>query len=856
TGRDETTGTETVEVIHEALIRSWGQTQVWMAEDRSFRSWQERLRIGLHTWESSGHDEGALLRGAPLAEAETWLRLRAVDLGQAERTFVEEGLALRGRRAAEREAQRQAELEAARRLQEAHGVALRQAAIGLASEARLQMQGPNQDLAVLLALEAVGAYPYTWQAELALAEIVCDFRLVWRFAHGVPVMWPAQVAPDGTKFLTASNDGVLRVFDLATGKNLLTVQAYEGVAANWHRARWSPSGDRILTHSPYSGTPRVWDAQSGELLVECVADGNSLAEWDGTRIVTYRMDRVVRIWDARTGEQLHALTGIEDQYVSLSPDGKWIATWTGQIWDAETGELAYTLAECEEAIAQGERSWFSWSPDGARLGTGIAGTAWVWDAATGEEVLALQTGYRGKADLRWSLDGRRLLVTGYTGDDSRAAIWDAANGEKLRELPFTDGLFYPIEPWSPQGDRIAVPDAQGHVTIYDAYSGVEVLRLPVGTDRPCVTWLPDGSGFATAGDDLARIWRIAAPGFTLSSERDTPPDTWEGPNIAAWSPDDTRIARPFDDGSVRVWDAASRRECVRITRGIPRPGIAINWVAWSPDSGRILTGGGDGGVEIWDAASGARVLRLAGHGDVALDEHWSVGHVVMGLAWSPDGMRALTTGRDHRAVIWDTATGAVLREFPGREYYDGAWSPDGRRVALCDQFGYGGPVKVWDAETGEALLTLLPDDFGYGTSGVAWSPDGTRIVTFSLDGVGRLWDAATGALVGTFAVRDFCSGAQWSPTGDRFLVGSYGVGVRVWDAATLQQVAGYPGGPSGSTGSWSPDGTAIAIGYANGDTKVYPAWESLEELIAYAKAHCVLRELTPEERAQYGLPER
>jgi hypothetical protein len=56
--------------------------------------------------------------------------------------------------------------------------------------------------------------------------------------------------------------------------------------------------------------------------------------------------------------------------------------------------------------------------------------------------------------------------------------------------------------------------------------------------------------------------------------------------------------------------------------------------------------------------------------------------------------------------------------------------------------------------------------------------------------------------------------------------------------------------------SWSPDGTAIAIGYFDGDLKVYPAWQSLEELVAYAKDCCVLRHLTPEERTQFGLPPR
>jgi hypothetical protein len=48
----------------------------------------------------------------------------------------------------------------------------------------------------------------------------------------------------------------------------------------------------------------------------------------------------------------------------------------------------------------------------------------------------------------------------------------------------------------------------------------------------------------------------------------------------------------------------------------------------------------------------------------------------------------------------------------------------------------------------------------------------------------------------------------------------------------------------------------MAIGYGNEDLKILPAWESLEDLVAFVREHCVLRDLTPEERAQYGLPER
>jgi DNA-binding SARP family transcriptional activator/ABC-type branched-subunit amino acid transport system ATPase component len=115
TGRDAT-GRETVEVAHEALIRNWARLRHWLDTDREFLFWQQRLRNGLRQWTSSDHDEGALLRGAPLAEAENWLNQRRMDLSEAEREFIQAGLALRERQAAEREAQLRRELEIAQAL--------------------------------------------------------------------------------------------------------------------------------------------------------------------------------------------------------------------------------------------------------------------------------------------------------------------------------------------------------------------------------------------------------------------------------------------------------------------------------------------------------------------------------------------------------------------------------------------------------------------------------------------------------------------------------------------------------------------------------------------------------------------
>ena len=88
---------ETVEVVHEALIRNWSQLRQWMEKDRWFRAWQERLRTAMHWWEETKRDEGALLRGVSLAEAEEKLKERREELSPSEQTFIQQSLESRDR---------------------------------------------------------------------------------------------------------------------------------------------------------------------------------------------------------------------------------------------------------------------------------------------------------------------------------------------------------------------------------------------------------------------------------------------------------------------------------------------------------------------------------------------------------------------------------------------------------------------------------------------------------------------------------------------------------------------------------------------------------------------------------------
>ncbi|MHC5721679.1 MAG: nSTAND1 domain-containing NTPase, partial [Nostoc sp.] len=85
-----------MEVVHEALIRNWGELRQWMVTDRDFRAWQERLRAAKGQWEATNQDPGSLLRGAALAEAEEKLKKCPQDLIY-EKEFIEQSIQERDR---------------------------------------------------------------------------------------------------------------------------------------------------------------------------------------------------------------------------------------------------------------------------------------------------------------------------------------------------------------------------------------------------------------------------------------------------------------------------------------------------------------------------------------------------------------------------------------------------------------------------------------------------------------------------------------------------------------------------------------------------------------------------------------
>ena len=171
---------------------------------------------------------------------------------------------------------------------------------------------------------------------------------------------------------------------------------------------------------------------------------------------------------------------------------------------------------------------------------------------------------------------------------------------------------------------------------------------------------------------------------------------------------------------------------------------------------------------------------------------------VTALAWSPDGRRIAAGYAVGGVRVWDAVTGEELLSLKrSRLARSVAWSSDGRRITTAS----GDGVRVWDAVTGEELLSL--DDW---VLSVAWSPDGRRIATASGDV--RVWDAVTGENVLSLKHDHWLESVAWSPDGKRIATGSV-FGVRVWDAVTGEELLSLERGHWVESVAWSPNGRHI-----------------------------------------------
>ncbi len=493
-------------------------------------------------------------------------------------------------------------------------------------------------------------------------------------------------SPDGSMLATGSDDGLVRVFAIARGKELFHLNAETPVLS----VMFSPDG-RTLAAGSFKGAALV-EATTGKRIAALNSDTAvySIAfSPDSSRVVTGDGNGAARVFDAATGKELWVANhgGIVNA-VAFSPSGQIVATGSGdgtaRILAAGSGKQLFSLQ------LTGEVRDLAFSPDGQFLATGGAatrdvngaGTAHVFEVKTGKEITHVM--HHGMVNaVAFSPDGARV-VSG--SQDGVARVFSVRDGSDFSHYDH-DGAVVDVA-FSADGRWVATASWDHTGRLFEAGSGKEIARLIHADKVRAVAFSPDGRMVATGSSDhTARVFAARNGNATARVPHNSPvfraafspngelvatvskrnnmrvlqPDSGAEIkmrlsqakiNTLAFSEDGKLLAVGSDDGRTLVYEAATGHETGRAEDLFP-----VVATVFSPDGRNVACGHSDGLVQVFEARGGNEIFRVTLGSRTLLPPD-----AVRVIQFSPDGSRIMT-GNDNMSQIFEVATGREIARY-------------------------------------------------------------------------------------------------------------------------------------------------------------------------------------------------
>ena len=545
TGCDETSKNkkETVEIIHEALIREWRTFRQWIQDNREFRIWQERFKQDVRDWENSNQNSEALLQGTRLAIAESWYKQRKDELKPQGRDFITASITRR-----EQEQQKQ-KLRRQLTIFGLTGSSL--IALMLAGVAWLQWQNAHfneiknitvSSQALLSSGQNLKALLKSLEASIKLKETP-SFLVLHRLQEKADIQKQVDISlqnalykvternrlekhkdevtdvsfsPEGNIIATASKDKTAKLWSL-DGKEITTLQGHEALVS---KVRFSPTGKIIATAS-WDGTVKLW-TREGKLVTTLKENNKKLDSVygldfspDGQTIFTADSGGNVKIWTIK-GELIKSFKAHNQTILNLSfaPSAPLDAPAVNA--NSSNGNIFATTSQ--------DNTVKLWSRDGKLLRTLTGHKDWVWSVSFSPNDRKIATASRDKTVKFWSIDGN-LIRTLDAHKNSVTSVSFSPDGKQITSA----GVGSNVKFWSESGEELQT--LRGHKNWVWS-----------------VSFATNGNMLATASKDgTAKLWQLKGKKYQIYQAHNS---KIYGVNF---SPNGKEYVTASQDKTVKIW---------------------------------------------------------------------------------------------------------------------------------------------------------------------------------------------------------------------------------------------------------------------------------------------------------------
>ncbi len=810
-----TTSEDTVQVTHEALIREWPTLRGWLEENRDDLRLHRQLTDASLEWDIADRQPDLLFRGARLAQAREWSSTHEDDLNILEKDFLIASVSLHEKEVAERDLQRQRELEAAQKLADTQR---QRAEEGIKSARRLKrlliLLGGVGALVVLLAVFAILA----WRQSVAQAATIQSTSLATtaeqlnQIGQGDLAIALAIEAAKGNSPPLKSIE-VLRSVALGPGTRAL-IQSY-------------PHEIRSLAISPDGTTAITGSCASVDSDNACTA--GELALWDISSSKELRRWAITSGWVtavAFSSDGQYVVTGSESGLSEWSIDGKYVRLLIGHYYPAISSLVKVPGTD-------------------QVLSGGVDGCLILHDLLTGDVIQRFESVDSPVSALAVSSEGL-AAISAY--QDGSIRVWDLTKREPDYYVP-GNGVDIRAIALSANGGWFIYSNSTvtSNISLHkvNTVNGALLAELKLDCIPSQMELSPDESYLYITCN--TSIIQVDIPSLTIYRRYTGNGEVF---NAFTLSSDGRTGLSGAKDRTLREWNLYDQVEYqIESIDANPLKSLAIT----SDGKYLVLSDYYNYGLEgpaTWDIRQKKLFKNYPGgwldfdRVTVSLDNRY-IAAIGMDL-------------RNARSMVMQWNVESTGYEYIGHEFVgiatDIVYSPDGRYLLVGTQVPGEprGELVLYEVETGKEVLRF---DTSEDVSSIAFSADGTRAITGS-GFLGRviLWDVATGNELRRYSYADKGPvSAVAFGTGDTTVLG-LGLGeIYAWDTGSgrlIQRYTGLTTYPLIMT--VSPNGKYILSGTVNGDLILweYTSGEELYRINTHWSISSVL--FSPDSKVAYA----